>query len=99
MEIADDLEKENIRVDIDDRQESVGKKVRYSEMEWIPMTIVVGQNEKDSGKLPVRFRKNAEVKKMYPKELIEAVNTETKGFPYKPLPLNRMLTKRPKFVG
>jgi threonyl-tRNA synthetase len=97
--IADELEKENVRVDIDDRAESVQKKIRDSETEWIPMAIVVGEKEKKSGKLPVRFRETGKVEEMKMEKLVKKVKKETKDYPFEPLPLPRLLSKRPKFVG
>jgi len=98
-EIADDLEKENIRVDIDDRTESISKKIRDSEMEWNPITIVLGEKEKESSKLAVRFRDSGKVEKMTKEEIIDYVKERTKGFPFKKLSLPRLLTRRPVFVG
>lgn len=98
-DIAEKMKKENIRVDIDDRTESVQKKIRDSEMEWVPMTVVVGEREKQSGKLPVRFRETGKVENMEPGKLVEKVRKETEGYPFEPLPLPRLLSKRPKFVG
>ena len=97
--IADEMEKENIRVDIDDRVESVGKKIRDSETEWINLIVVVGEKEMKSGKLAVRFRKNREVKSMTPKQIIQLIKSETEGFPFKQLPLPRNVSKRAVFYG
>ncbi|MCK4635097.1 MAG: threonine--tRNA ligase, partial [Candidatus Aenigmarchaeota archaeon] len=97
--IAEDLKKENIRVDVDDRTESVQKKIRDSEVEWVPMIVVVGEREKESGKLAVRFRETGKVENMKKEELVKKIKKETKDYPFKPLPLPRLLSKRPKFVG
>lgn len=98
-EIAEELGRNCIRVDIDDRDESVGKKVRESETDWIPYTVVLGENEKNSGRFKVRIRAGGEQKEMSLKELIAEVKEKTSGLPYKPLPLPRRLSERPKFVG
>ena len=45
-----------IRADLDDRDETVGKKVRESETEWVSYTIVIGDKEINSDKLVVRDR-------------------------------------------
>ncbi len=98
-EIADSLEKESIRVDIDDRVESVGRKIRDAEVEWIPYIVVVGEKEKKSGKLAVRFRETGKVKEMTIDELIGEIKEKTEGFPYRKLPLPRFISKRPVFFG
>ena len=97
-DIADELEKNNIRVDIDDSVESVQKKVRNAEVEWVPFIIVVGQKEKDSGKLAVRFRETGNVESISSGELIKNIRERTKDYPFKKLSLNRLLSKRPTFV-
>jgi threonyl-tRNA synthetase len=97
--VADQLEKGCIRADVDDRVESVGKKIRDAEVEWIPYIIVIGEKEKKSGKLAVRFRESGKVRPMTVRQVIKEVEKKTSGFPYKPLPVARELTKRPVFVG
>ena len=96
--IADELEKSNIRVDIDDTVESINKKVRNAEMEWVPYIVVVGQKEKESGNLAVRLRETGKVSNMSVEELTKAIYEKTKDYPFRKLSLNRLLTKRPTFV-
>jgi threonyl-tRNA synthetase len=93
--IADQLE---ARVDIDDMDDKVGKKIRNAEMEWINMIVVVGEKEKASGKLPVRMR-DGEQKLMTIDELRHEVERLTMGHPKARLPLPRLLSKRPTFRG
>jgi threonyl-tRNA synthetase len=97
-EIADEIDKNCIRVDIDDRNETVGKKIRESETEWIPYTLVIGENEQKSGKYKVRVRATGEQKDMTLQEFIDEVKNQTAGLPYKPLPLPRNVSERPRFV-
>jgi threonyl-tRNA synthetase len=97
-EIADKLENENIRVEIDDRTESIQKKVRDAEVDWVPLTVVLGEKEL-GGDLPVRFRESGEIKKMKIQELIKFVKDHTKGMPTKSLPVKREISKQIKFVG
>ncbi|MBU5557908.1 MAG: threonine--tRNA ligase [Candidatus Aenigmatarchaeota archaeon] len=96
--IADELAASCIRVDIDDRTESIQKKIRDAEMEWVPFIIVYGEKEKKSGKLAVRFRENGKVEQLSTKQLVELIQKQTTGFPFKPLPLSMFLSKRPSFV-
>ncbi len=98
-EIADKLEAEMIRVDVDDRVESVGKKIRDAEIEWVPIIVVVGEKEKKAGKLAVRFRKTGKVENMSVDKLINIIKEETKGKPFRPLTLPRLISKRPVFIG
>ena len=97
--IAESMEKECVRVDIDDRVESVGRKIRDAETEWINLIVVVGEKEKDSGMLAVRSRETGKVEQMKPAEIVKLIRKQTSGFPYRPLPLPRLLTKRVTFFG
>jgi len=97
--MADTLEAEKIRVDIDDRTLTLQKRVREAEKEWIPYIIVVGQKEIESDVLPVRDRKAREIRKMKLKELVNEIKDNVKGRPFETLPLPRHLSKRPQFYG
>ncbi|MFP4633790.1 MAG: threonine--tRNA ligase [Candidatus Aenigmatarchaeota archaeon] len=99
MELCEKLEDEDIRVDVDDRNESVGWRIRRAETEWIPYTLVVGDKEAGGEKLSVRKRRKGEEVKMKASDLLAEIKERIKGYPYKPLPLPRKLSRRPKFVG
>ena len=88
-----------IRADIDDREESVGKKIREAEKEWIPIIIVVGDKEKDSKKFKPRFRtEELGTEKDYNlSEIQKLIVEKTKKYPQHMLPLSLHLSKRPKF--
>jgi threonyl-tRNA synthetase len=95
--IADTLEKNCIRADVDDRSLTMQKKVREAETEWINYVLVIGQREIDSGVLPVRDRKLRKIRKMQFQQLIKEIKKETEGKPFQPLTLPRLLSKRPQF--
>ena len=97
-EIADRIEKAYIRVDIDDRNESVERKVRDAEISWCPYIIVVGEEEVKSNKLSVRIREEGGIVKMDLNSLIEEIKNKVEGKPFKKLPLPKHLSKRPIFV-
>lgn len=44
----------NIRAEVDDRNEKVGKKIRDSQVRKIPYTVVIGDKEVETGILPIR---------------------------------------------
>ncbi|MEM5782755.1 MAG: threonine--tRNA ligase [Candidatus Aenigmatarchaeota archaeon] len=96
--IGEDIEKENIRVDIDDRSESIQKKIRDAEVELIPYIIVIGEKEKKTGKLAIRKRETEKIENMEVSELIKEIKEKTKNYPFKPLCLPKKLSKRPKFI-
>ncbi len=93
-----DLEAGQIRVDIDDRDETVGKKIRESETEWVRYTIVVGDKEINSGKLVVRDRVEGKQREMALQELVDEVKAQTKDKPFLPLNLPKYLSARPQIM-
>ncbi|KAF5423492.1 MAG: threonyl-tRNA synthetase [Candidatus Methanomarinus sp.] len=91
------------RVDIDDRDETVGKRIRDAGREWIPYVAVLGDEELAKGELTVTIRSESEPKKpkqvkMKAWDLSARIQTETAGLPYKSIPLPVYLSTRPKFV-
>lgn len=97
--LAKELEKSGVRVDIDDRAESVGKKISEAEKEWVPYVLVIGEKEAKSKQLPVRVRESGKVEDMFLDDLMKEIEKKTHGFPFKKLSLPKYLSKRPKFIG
>ena len=77
----------------------MSKKIRNGEKEWIPYLLVVGEKEKSSGRLNVRSREDRSQEEMAVDDFIELVCKKTKGMPFRPLPLPRLISKRPLFYG
>ena len=92
------FQKTGFRADVDDRDLSVSRKIRDAEKEWIPYIVVIGEKEKQSGKLTVRIRGNG-VKEMSRNSLISILKEKTDDYPKRRLPLPGMLSQRPKFRG
>jgi threonyl-tRNA synthetase len=90
------LTENQIRADIDDRDETVGKKIRESETEWIRYTIVIGDKEVNSDKLIVRDRNEGKQREITLHDLIDEVKTQTRNKPYLPLNLPLRLSSRPQ---
>jgi len=89
----------HIRADIDDREESVSRKIRDAEKEWTPVIVVVGEKESKSKKFTPRFRdKSIGTEKEYKlDELYETIYKTTSEYPQHRIPLSVHLSKRPKF--
>jgi threonyl-tRNA synthetase len=99
-EIADALSKRYIRVDLDDRDESVGKKIRDAEMEWINYIVVIGDTEVVEAKFQIRDRLNPNKRRnMTIDGLADEITNKTADKPYLPLNLPKLLSKRPQFTG
>ncbi|MDP3793555.1 MAG: threonine--tRNA ligase, partial [Candidatus Uhrbacteria bacterium] len=54
--IAVELIESNIRAEIDDANETIGKKIRNAEVEKIPYILIVGDKEEKTGNVAVRQR-------------------------------------------
>lgn len=87
------------RVDIDDRDSKIPKKVREAEKEWVPYTVVVGDREVDgAGALTVRPRAGEQFRATV-EELVDRLAAEVESKPKRPLNGPRLLSRRPIFVG
>ncbi|RJQ24031.1 threonine--tRNA ligase [Candidatus Parcubacteria bacterium] len=72
-EVAQECKANGIRVEVDDASETLGKRIRSSEMEKIPYTIVVGDKEIESKSVNVRTRHQKETETISTKECIEKI--------------------------
>lgn len=96
--ILREVDAAKIRVDVDDRDESVNKKVASAGKEWVPYVVVVGEKEEKDRKIALTVRATGEKRLISVRELISEVQEKTHEMPYRPLPLPRMLSRRPKFI-
>lgn len=93
--IVGELNKNNIRADIDDRELSVGKKIREAESEWIHYILVIGDKEVDGSELVVRERLSKSQYGIALDNLMKKIKQEISDKPYLPLNLPVYLSKRP----
>ncbi len=98
LSFLEKIEIEGVRYDIDDRNETLAKKIRTAEKEWIPYIAVVGDKEIENNILSVRIR-NEENKEMRLDDLAKEIKEKIKGKPFERLPLPIKLSKRPIFRG
>jgi len=96
--LADKLTENNIRVDVDDRNESVGKSIRDAETEWIRYIIVIGEKEVSSTTLAIRDRKSKDPRNLSVEEFIADITEETKGKPFMRINMGRSVAKRPQIM-
>ena len=60
-EIKKKIENEEIRVELDDRQEKTGYKIREAQMQKIPYMLVVGDKEIENNSVSVRSREDGDI--------------------------------------
>lgn len=92
------LSDSGIRTDIDDRNESIGKRIRDAEKEWIWYIVVIGENEAKSNKLSVRERQSGRVLELTTNELIKTISDIIKEKPYTKLNMPLLLSQRPPLM-
>ncbi|MBN2230101.1 MAG: threonine--tRNA ligase [Candidatus Thorarchaeota archaeon] len=95
--ICETLDKAGVRYEIDDRQLTLGKKIRSAEKLWIPYIAVIGDKEKESGELAVRRRENKDQVLMKIEELISEIDAKTNFAPKQRLLLPNMISRQPIF--
>ena len=93
--LFDKLTEQNIRVDIDDRNESIGKRIRESEKEWIRYVLVIGEKEVNSENLSVRDRTQSDVRDISFDDFINEIRNQNQGKPNSSLNFPPLLSKRP----
>ncbi len=54
------LEAAGLRVEVDDRNETIGKKIRNAQLEKLPYMLVIGENEMKDGTVAVRSRRDGD---------------------------------------
>ena len=89
----------DVRADLDDSDDTLSKKIRTAEKEWVPYIVVVGKKEIESGNLNVRVRETKEQTEMSIDALRKRILAETKGLPFRPLAEPALLSARPIFRG
>ena len=94
-DLSEKLSQKNIRVDIDDRNDSIGKRIREAEKEWIRYILVIGEKEAGSTNLSVRDRNSSNVRNLSFDEFISEIDELTNNKPFSKLNMPLLLSKRP----
>ncbi|PSQ31881.1 threonine--tRNA ligase [Halobacteriales archaeon SW_10_68_16] len=98
-DLADDLEAVDIRVDIDDRDESVGRRIAGAETEWVPYYVVIGDDEIEGDEPGVNIRTTGEERDMSLGDLRSLVEEDMGDLPQRPRYLPRHVSDHPNFTG
>ena len=96
--LCDKLSSHNIRVDIDDRNDSIGKRIREAEKEWVRYILVIGEKEANSENLSIRDRQTGNVKEVSFDDFIKEFQEQTKDKPFSGLNMPRNLSQRPQLM-
>ena len=73
QEVKDELEKRDIRVEIDLRSEKIGYKIREGQLQKIPYLLVIGEKETQNSTIAVRHRKTGDMGQMGVQEFTDKI--------------------------
>ncbi|MPN38620.1 Threonine--tRNA ligase [bioreactor metagenome] len=74
--IAKELNLQDIRVQVDDRNEKIGRKIRDNELKRIPYMLIVGEKEAENNEVSVRRQGEGDKGSMKVAEFAALINDE-----------------------
>ncbi len=91
--LSEQYQEHNIRVDIDNRDFGLNKKIKNAEQEWIPYVVIIGQNEVQNRNISLRVRNEGE-QKTSTDQSIEDLDAKLSGFPKVPTNIPLFVSKQ-----
>ncbi|MBR6504842.1 MAG: threonine--tRNA ligase [Clostridia bacterium] len=79
-DIKKKFEEKGIRVEVDDRQEKTGYKIREAQLQKVPYMLIVGDKEIEANAVGVRSRKEGDIGQMDVDKFIERIKYEEENF-------------------
>src|SRR5687767_381025 len=77
--VSDKLKKSDIRAEVDDRNEKIGKKIRDTELLKVPYMLVVGEKEMNENKVAVRRQGLGDIGQFPVDEVVSKLVSEMKN--------------------
>ena len=78
--VKEALQDKEVRVEVDDRAEKIGYKIREAQLQKVPYMLVVGDKEQEAVEVGVRNRKDGDVGAMKLEDFVEKIDEEIKTF-------------------
>ena len=78
--LVDELTDKGFRIEIDDRNEKIGYKIREAQLQKVPYMLVVGDKEIENNQVGVRSRKDGDIGAMSIRDFEEKLDREVKNF-------------------
>ena len=75
-QLADRMKQQGFRVEVDSRDEKIGKKIREAQMEKVQYMLVMGDQEIEAGTVSVRSRRGGDLGAMSADTLLERLHQE-----------------------
>ena len=78
--LKEQLEDLDLRVELDDREEKIGYKIREAQLQKIPYMLIIGDKEVEANAVGVRARKDGDIGQMSVEQFVEKIKNEIKNF-------------------
>lgn len=78
--VKETLQEKDLRVEVDDRAEKIGYKIREAQLQKVPYMLIVGDKEEQEGKVGVRDRKQGDIGAIPLDEFVSKIEEEVKTF-------------------
>lgn len=78
--LKEKLEEYDIRVELDEREEKIGYKIREAQLQKIPYMLIIGDKEVQANAVGVRSRKDGDIGAMSVEDFINKIEEEIKTF-------------------
>ena len=78
--VTEKLRKEGLRVELDDRQEKIGYKIREAQLQKTPYMLIIGEKEVQNDAVGVRTRKDGDVGQMKFDEFLSKIKEEVNNY-------------------
>ena len=75
-EVVSSLASQNLRVELDDRSEKIGYKIREAQLQKIPYMLIIGDKEVENEQIGVRSRSDGDIGAMKLNDFIERIKSE-----------------------
>lgn len=79
-EVKKALEEKDVRVEVDERAEKIGYKIREAQLQKVPYMLIVGDKEETSGEVGVRNRKDGDLGAMKLEDFVSKIDSEIRNF-------------------
>ncbi len=80
IKLKEQFEDAGIRVELDEREEKIGYKIREAQLQKIPYMLIIGDKEVEAKAVGVRSRKDGDIGQMSIKDFINKIKDEEKTF-------------------
>ena len=78
--LKDRFDELNLRVELDEREEKIGYKIREAQLQKIPYMLVIGDKEVEANAVGVRSRKDGDIGQMSVEDFVQKIQEEIKNF-------------------